>query len=224
MEGIERLRSRGITLRLKSVAMRQNFEWLSDVEEFAEGIGATYRFDSAIIPQLDLSQEPLETRLSATEIVALDMASPKRVENFLELAKMKSPATFDRVFNCGGGRRAFSVNPYGQMSICPFAQYDSYDLRSGTLAEGWCDFIPQMLTRRPTTENPCPTCDLLWLCHRCAAKSYLESGHEEAKIPFWCEVAEMRRHALAPLMSAEDIAPPRSPSATGDTRQGTEGR
>jgi radical SAM protein with 4Fe4S-binding SPASM domain len=207
MDGIARLSERGLTLRLKSMAMRQNAMWLSEVEEYALSIGAPYRFDSVIIPGLDSSRQSLETRLAPESIVALDMASSKRVEALQELAAMRPPARSSLVYNCGGGRRGFNVNPYGLMSICPFTQHASYDLRGGSVAEGWSGFIPAVLARSPRTPNPCPTCDLLWLCNRCAGKSYLETGDEEAPIPFWCDVAKLRRQALTSLSSGGTATP-----------------
>lgn len=204
MAGIRKLSERGLKLRLKSVAMRQNARWLHEVEAFAESIGAEYRFDTAIVPTLDREGRPLDVRLTPREVVDLDMSFRERRDELSRLEKPDLTATPATVFNCGGGRRSFSINPYGVMSMCPFTEYAGYDLRSGTVAEGWLEFIPAFLDRKPSTTNPCPGCDLLWLCNRCAAKSYLEMGHEEAAIPFWCEVAALRKQALEELTTAPD--------------------
>jgi radical SAM protein with 4Fe4S-binding SPASM domain len=215
MQGIARLRERGLDLRLKSVALRQNAEWLWEVEEYAKSIGAHYRFDVGIVPRLDSGAEPLETRLDPEDVVALDLSFPERAENLIELAKIARGSGSSRVFNCGGGKQSFSVSPYGKMSICPFTQYSAYDVRNGSVAEGWFDFVPQFRAREACTANPCPTCDQMWLCQRCPAKSYLEVGNEESPIPYWCSVATLRRRALETLAVARTVEPVRAASQQG---------
>jgi radical SAM protein with 4Fe4S-binding SPASM domain len=207
MEGIGRLRDRGLDLRLKSVALRQNAEWIREVEAYAKSIGVHYRFDVGVIPRLDSEAEPLKTRLDPEDAVALDLAFPGRADNFLELAKTAPGSTSTGVFNCGGGKQSFSVNPYGKMSMCPLTQYEAYDVRNGCVAEGWFDFVPVVRARKASTENVCLTCDQMWLCQRCPAKAYLEVGHEESPIPYWCELATLRRSALSNLARIREAEP-----------------
>jgi radical SAM protein with 4Fe4S-binding SPASM domain len=203
MTGLRRLAERSISIRIKSVAMRQNADCLSGVEAFAIGIGATYRFDPHISACLDGGVGPLKVRLSPAEIVALDVSDPKRLPAWVELVERASLPSRDRIFACGAGTRSFHVDARGLMSACLMTQYMTHDLRSGTLREGWSEFIPSVTGRLAGPGYACGGCERMVLCGRCPGWAYTEEGDEQAVVDYLCELGERRARAIAEYTSSE---------------------
>jgi len=85
--GIELLLERKIPLGLKTMAMTLNRNELSDIKEYAEGLGVKFRFDPILNPKLDGSKIPCNFRLSLEEVVKLDLAEEKRVNEWREFCE-----------------------------------------------------------------------------------------------------------------------------------------
>jgi radical SAM protein with 4Fe4S-binding SPASM domain len=200
LRGIQLLHERRLPLRLKSVAVRTNKHELADMRRFAEGLNLPFKFDAMINPRLDCSQSPLEVRLDPSECVALDLADPRRMaewDRFLEKqAARPASAGSDQLYQCGGGQNSFAVDPYGGMSICVLSEREKYDLRSGTVAGGWHQFLHRIRRKRVTRPTKCSRCQMKAMCGMCPANGELENGDPEAPVDFLCQVAHLRAHAL----------------------------
>src|SRR5215467_2024133 len=74
MRGIRLLLERGLPLKLKTVETKTNAHEVVAMKEFAEQeLGVEFKFDSLLNPRIDCSQAPLAVRLSAEQVVALDL-------------------------------------------------------------------------------------------------------------------------------------------------------
>ncbi|MFO7708636.1 MAG: hypothetical protein R6V84_10725, partial [Desulfobacterales bacterium] len=56
----------------------------------------------------------------------------------------------DRLFLCGAGNDSFNVGYDGRFRLCSSlcADCTTYDLKNGTLAEAWFDFVPKVCEMR----------------------------------------------------------------------------
>ena len=203
LRGIALLRERGLPLKLKTVPTTINKHEVVAMKRFAEEeLGVEFKFDAQVNPRIDCSQSPLAVRLSPEEVVALDFHSPKSVQEYRQLAERdlaaREPAlaSIDTVYFCGGGMKTFAVDPYGRMSVCVISQQDTYDLRGGSVREGWEHFLKSVRTQKRTRLNKCTTCRIQSLCGMCPANGELENGHKESPVPFLCEVAHLRALSL----------------------------
>lgn len=197
MEGIWLLHERGINLRIKTVAMKQNKGELNDIERFAAEIGAEHRFDPHIQPKINGDDAPLRFRLSPEEIVELDSEHTERLRDWKEIFENKVACATDHIFSCGAGVRSCYVNAQGRLSACLMTNYLSYDLKNGSFREAWSEFLPSVINRRPKTEYKCHSCELIVLCGRCPAWAYLEAGDEEAPVDHLCRIGSLRERAIA---------------------------
>ena len=202
LRGIRLLLERGLPLKLKTVGTSINRHEVIGMKEFAEQeLGVKFNFDSIINPRIDCSQAPLGVRLSPEEVVALDMHWPtvaaehrKNLQRDLEAPPAADPGT---VYSCGGGVKAFAIDPYGHMSICVLSHQQTYDIRQGSVREGWERFllaVRKQERRKPPTK--CVRCRLHSVCSMCPANGELESGDAESPVEFLCEVAHLRAIAL----------------------------
>jgi radical SAM protein with 4Fe4S-binding SPASM domain len=202
MRGIRLLLERGLPLKLKTVAVSLNKHEVWDMQRFAEeDLGLEFKFDAMMNPRIDCSQSPLAVRLTPEECVEFDLQDAKVLaawkifgDNFLR--PVHSPETSDQLYYCGGGVDSFAINPYGQMSICLLSQNDLYDLRSGSLRDGWEQFLHRVRRKKITRLTKCVQCALKAMCGMCPANGELENGDPEAPVDFLCRVAHIRAHAM----------------------------
>lgn len=200
VRGIRLLMDRGLPLKLKTVGTSINKHEVSSMKEFAENeLGVEFKFDSVINPRIDCSHAPLGVRLSAEEVVAIDLhwsktaiAHRKNIERELQAPMGKR----DTVYSCGGGLRSFAIDPFGDMSICVISHQETYNIRSGSLREGWEQFLYKVRSKPRTRPTKCTHCRIRTVCSMCPANGELENGDPEAPVEFQCEVAHLRALAL----------------------------
>src|ERR1700732_5308587 len=170
LRGIGLLRDRGLPLKLKTVPTTVNKHEVLAMRQFAEEeLHLEFKFDSLINPRIDCSQSPLAVRLSPEEVVALDLHWPKIAAEHREAAKRDLEAGSvseqkDTVYSCGGGMDSFAIDPYGHMSICVLSHQETYDIRSGSVEDGWKQFLLRVRTRVRKTISKCVSCRLHSLC------------------------------------------------------------
>jgi radical SAM protein with 4Fe4S-binding SPASM domain len=201
MRGIDLLLARGLPLRLKTVAVTINKHEVLDMQRFAEERNVEFKFDSMMNPRIDCSHSPLAVRLSPAECVAFDLQDPRRMEEWKLFARTflrpaNPPERSDELYHCGGGVNSFSIDPYGGMSICVLSQVDRFDLRRGSVSEGWHSFLNGVRKKKITRLTKCTACELKSMCGMCPANGELENQDAEAPVDFLCQVAHLRAHAF----------------------------
>jgi radical SAM protein with 4Fe4S-binding SPASM domain len=196
LRGIRLLLERGLPLKLKTVATSVNRHEIAGMKAFAEQeLGVEFKFDAVINPRIDCSAAPLAVRLSPEEVVALELHWPKiAAEQRRGLAReMKSAfVPTDTVYSCGGGLTAFALDPNGQMSICVLSHQDTYNVRGGSVREGWEQFLLKVRQRKLRQISKCVNCRIRSACGMCPANGELENGDAESPVDFLCEVAHLR--------------------------------
>ncbi len=202
MRGIHLLRSRGLPLKLKTVATTVNKHEVLSMRSFVrDELGLEFKFDSLMNPRIDCSRSPLGVRLSPEEVVALDLHTPETAADYRRLAEQgihsDPPAQKQgTVYVCGGGKNSFAIDPYGDMSICVLSHREKYNVRKGGVREGWEQFLFKVRMRERTVMSKCVNCRMRDLCSMCPANGELENGDPESPVEFLCEVTHLRAMAL----------------------------
>jgi len=200
LRGIETLRRRGLPLKLKTVANSINRHEVHEMKRFAEEeLGLPFKFDGVLNPRIDSSQAPLAFRLSAAEVVGFDLQMPRAADEYKRLAERESGEAEDadnRLYDCAGGAYSFAVDAEGRMSLCVLSRKETYDVRGGSLREGWEQFVAGLRKRTLTRSSRCSGCRIRSLCNMCPAFGELESGDAEGTVEFLCEVAHLRAMSL----------------------------
>jgi radical SAM protein with 4Fe4S-binding SPASM domain len=202
LRGIALLRDRGLPLKLKTVGTTINKHEVLSMKAFAEDeLHLGFKLDSLMSPRIDCSKSPLAVRLSPEEVVALDLHSAKAAAEYRgnierEIHKPSVMEQSNNVYSCGGGVKAFAIDPYGHMSICVLSHQETYDIRSGSVKEGWDYFLLKVRQRERKNITKCITCRIHSVCSMCPANGELENGDPESPVDFLCEVAHLRAMAL----------------------------
>jgi radical SAM protein with 4Fe4S-binding SPASM domain len=202
MRGVALLRERELPLKLKTVPTTINKHEVVAMKDFVEReLHLEFKFDSLVNPRIDCSQSPLAVRLSPEDVVALDLHWPKLAaehRNAVQQDRRSEPVSpqNETVYSCGGGVNSFAIDPYGQMSICVLSHQDTYDIRKGSVREGWEQFLLKVRARKRVRISKCVKCQIRSLCSMCPANGELENGDPESPVEFLCEVAHLRAMAL----------------------------
>jgi radical SAM protein with 4Fe4S-binding SPASM domain len=199
LRGIRLLLDRGLLLKLKTVGTSINKHEVIEMKRFAEEMGVEFKFDSLINPRIDCSSAPLAVRMSAEDVVALDMHWPRVAAEHkaaLEREHAINEGPRNTVYSCGGGLKSFAIDPYGFMSICVLSHREGYDIRKGSVREGWEHFLLSVRKRQRQHPSKCSACQIRSVCSMCPANGELENGDPESPVDFLCEVAHLRAAAL----------------------------
>jgi len=204
VRGIELLLERDVPLELKTTVTTVNKHELWDIKSYVEGLQVDYRFDAVLHPRYDGSKKPYEVRLSPGEVAELDTADKERCREFEELCERCWGApTTDNLYLCGAGQHMFHVDPYGYLAPCMTSRAHTYDLRQGSFAHAWREYIPDVRSLQVEQVTGCRSCVEKSLCTQCPAWSYLEHGDLESPIEYLCELSHLRAEAFRKGYSRE---------------------
>lgn len=195
LEGIELLLERNIPLRLKTMVMTLNKHELWEMKKYVEKLGLDFRFDSCINPRLDGSKEPCQFRITPEEVVNLDLAEEKRSREWRQLCKnFWGTPTSDERYQCAAGITYFTMNPYGEVKMCPLlpSSYSILPRHKRNFSEGWKKIIPAILAEKRSKESVCSQCHIFSICDSCAGYARLEVGNPDSPVSFFCQIAKLR--------------------------------
>jgi radical SAM protein with 4Fe4S-binding SPASM domain len=203
LQGLERLLSRGIPVKLKTMALTWNAHEVPAMRDFARARGLEFHHDGILNPRVDCGASRTgDLRLRPEQVVALDLADPEQARLLKQacddaLAAPDPGPGDEHVYSCGAGRNTFTVDPYGMLQLCQLSRRNGYDLREGTFEQGWNEHFPRLRERTWQKNDVCRRCSLIGLCASCAGASELEHGDPETIVAHFCEVTHRRTFALA---------------------------
>jgi radical SAM protein with 4Fe4S-binding SPASM domain len=197
LAGIERLRSRGVPLVLKTMALAWNQHEVEAMEAFAEGLGLRFKHDSLLNARVDCgANRNGELQLGAERAVELQLRRPAALAGFKrqcdQVLDAPNPPPSPAVYTCGAGRNTFTVDPYGRLQMCQLSRRSFHDLRSGSFEEGWNRLFPALRARKWQSNAVCRRCSLLPLCGNCPGAAELETGDVEAVVERFCEITHLQ--------------------------------
>ncbi|MDP2663180.1 MAG: radical SAM protein [Dehalococcoidia bacterium] len=197
MRGINLLAERRLPLHLKTVATTVNQHEVRDIQNLAERLGAGFRYDPLINPRVDGNKGPCGLRIPPEEVVAMDMADPRRAEALRKQCEMTAGwRRSEYIFDCGAGRKAFNIDAQGRLQVCGLARNYSYDLRQGSFHDGWRHYIAHALDLKRAQPSRCDQCDLVSMCGMCPAWIELENNGVEGPVEYICQIAHLRARAF----------------------------
>lgn len=207
LRGIDLMQARGLPLQLKSMMLKANAHELVRIEELASQRGLPFRWDHQLHPCLDRSRDPVQVRLTPEEMVALDIADPRRIHSWRDLLqRTRHQRIGDPVFNCGAGIGSFHIDAFGHLQLCGFVRRYSYDLRSGSFHDGYHHYFPQVRSLKRSSVTDCNNCELTCLCGICVAWEDMEGNGREGPIDHIHRFAQLLAAAVTNTdCSVEDM-------------------
>lgn len=163
--------------------------------QLVEALHMKFQYCLEIMTTSTGDRTPLHYRLSPEEKVRIDqeMHPQQRTP-----ASEESCSGGQSFLACACGQSRFAITPYGKMNLCTAFPIPRYDLRAGTIQEGW-ELLKQTADQaQPNHRYECPTCEVRSHCRLGRSDAWLETGDMSACLPHYKEWAalEQRTHAL----------------------------
>ena len=199
LTGVQLLRERTVPLLIKMPVMTVNQHEVRQAKTLVEGWGIKFIYSTEIFPRVDGSREPLQYRLAPDDVVRIDetLVGSRRWPAEEGGRKEESCQAHEGLFTCKCGKSSLAVTPYGRMNLCVSLPTPQYDLRSGTVAEGWktlVDFVDRA-NAAPGESYECPPCPVQRHCRQGPMNAWLERGKLEPCLPYFKELATLEKGA-----------------------------
>lgn len=188
IQGLQCLASRKLPVVVRMPVMIENAHEVHDARTLVEDVGFKFQYCLDITPKTDGDLSPLTHRLSPAAKVRIDrdMIGYRYDES---TAEESCPAVTRDFISCACGRNRFAITPYGEMNLCVAFPTPKFDLRKGTVKEGW-EVLKQTVDRaRPNEQYECPTCDVRTHCRQGRSDAWLETGDMSVCLPHYKEFA-----------------------------------
>jgi len=197
IRALEMFTEAGVPLEVKGVFTKLNIEDFYEVKAIGERFCDLFRWDVDLIGAFAYSgNTPQDIRLSPGECAAIEAEEPLRNQELKNRFDHWSPPAVDSPrlgpFTCGIGFHTAYIDSTGGLQPCLPLESISYDLKNGTLEDGWHRAIPEMLHNFNFHPGPCQSCDAFELCGQCVAFALLDQCSAAGPVPFKCELAKQR--------------------------------
>ncbi|MEN6644820.1 MAG: radical SAM protein [Armatimonadia bacterium] len=194
LAGVDLLVAAGVKVEVKTVITRRNVHELAALRAQSGRYQAIFKWDAELTGCLPESGgNPEAERLTPADVLQLELADPVRVAEWRRLLEhFRAPEPDDhRIFRCRVGERDFHVDPYGMLRPCLMLAEPGYDLRKGSVKEGWAR-LPELLAGIDAHSDRCRGCNWPQLCRTCPAHALLAGEDAGAPAPFLCELGHLR--------------------------------
>ncbi len=201
ISNIKSLRREKINLIIKSNCLKENQGEIPQIKAFTEKLLGRpeenrycFQYGPMIYPRLNGDKSPIEHRISFKELERLRRKDRDIWQEYQRGICSRIPALKrDKAFlyHCNSWIREFFIDPYGQLKFCIFSHKFNIDLsKEGFSKEAYRKIFPRIRRQRFKGDSKCRDCELRPFCYRCPAVAYIETGDEEAPIPYYCEMAK----------------------------------
>ena len=192
IRGLECLASRKLPVVVRMPVMTDNAHEVQDARTLVEGMGFEFQYCLDIKPKTNGDTSPLQHRLSPAHKVRidLDMLGPRD-----QAAVDETCARNGSFIECACGQTKFAITPYGEMNLCVGFPIPKYDLRKGTVKEGWEVLKQTVDGARPNEHYECPTCDVRDHCRQGRNDAWLATGDMSVCLPHYKELATLEKKA-----------------------------
>jgi radical SAM protein with 4Fe4S-binding SPASM domain len=201
LRGLESLKGRAFPVTARMPLTTVNAQDVDACESLIRSHGFTFQYCLDIHPRTDGTLAPLQYRLPPQGKATLDR---RKLGRELAAWVFESCSPAEPFIACACGRTRFAITPYGEMNLCVAFPIPKYNLRAGTVRDGW-----EMLKRTvdeavPGARYQCQTCSLNPFCRQGRSDAWLETGDMSQCLPHFKEWAQE-------IKAAHDLLDPRRP-------------
>jgi radical SAM protein with 4Fe4S-binding SPASM domain len=180
----------GLPVAVRMPVLTVNAHEVGKAQALVEGMGLRFQYCLDIAPRSDGDPAPLAHRLSPADKLRMDLAMKG---DRLAAADEASCRASDDFLGCACGRSRFAITPYGEMNLCVAFPTPRYDLRKGSVREGWEVLKRTVDEARPGESYECPGCDVRSVCRQGRSDAWLETGDMSACLPHYRALAILEK-------------------------------
>jgi radical SAM protein with 4Fe4S-binding SPASM domain len=194
-QGLLNLAAAALPVVVRMPVTTVNYEEIQACRQLIESLEMKFQYCLEIMTGVTGDRTPLHYRLATDVKVRIDQELlPHRW-----ISEPEESCSGNQSFiECACGQSRFAITPYGEMNLCTAFPIPRYDLRSGTVKEGWEILKQTVDLAQPSDRYECPTCEVRPHCRQGRSDAWLETGDMSSCLPHFKEWAqtEHRTHAL----------------------------
>jgi radical SAM protein with 4Fe4S-binding SPASM domain len=189
IRGLDNLAKTSLRVVVRMPVMTGNVEEVPQAKALVEQYGFKFQYCMDIGPKNNGDLAPLQYRLAPADKVRLDQA----MLGLRDVQDTETCGANGGFISCLCGRSNFAITPYGEMNLCIAFPMPRYDLRKGTVKEGW-EVLKQTVDRaQPNDRYECPTCNVRSHCRQGRSDAWLETGDMSVCLPHFKEFAVLEQ-------------------------------
>lgn len=192
--GINLILREKLPLKIKTQITKDNLIEIPEIKKFIEGLGLRFRPSYDLYARLNGDLAPCNLRTLPEEALAPNVHKNKvedSVDQYSVCAASRTPNT--ALFRCAvGGGDGIHIDPYGNTFACNLIRKPAFNLLKVSVDYARDRLLPLVRDRRFVTDSKCNGCNLRESCRSCPGKAYVETGNEEAPVPYYCKLAEAK--------------------------------
>ncbi|MEJ7811606.1 MAG: radical SAM protein [Gemmatimonadaceae bacterium] len=192
---IDLLLERGIRVELKCPALTLTVDELPAMKAYAADRGIEFRYDPIITPQEKGDVAPMQLQLAPRQVLELDERMDAGLEAFGKFAHEFGGEADGRVYTCGGGRIAVSVNVKGGAGTCLTSRQAVGNLFEQPFDEVWA-MLGGKVEKRFADGHPCAACRFRTICAGCPATVEEATGLPDGYVQQYCKITHLRAHRV----------------------------
>jgi radical SAM protein with 4Fe4S-binding SPASM domain len=195
-QGLLNLAAASLPVVVRMPVTTINSDEIQACRQLVESLGMKFQYCVEIMSSVTGDQTPLQYRLAPDVKVRIDQEMlSHRWANEPE----ESCSASRSFIECACGQSRFAITPYGEMNLCTAFPIPRYDLRAGTVREGW-EILKQTVDQaQPSDRYECPTCQVRPHCRLGRSDAWLETGDMSSCLPHFKEWAQLEYHTHALL-------------------------
>ncbi|HSL02305.1 MAG TPA: radical SAM protein [Nitrospiraceae bacterium] len=195
-QGLLNLAAAALPVVVRMPVTTINHEEIQAGRQLVESLHMKFQYCLEIMSTVTGDQTPLQYRLAPDMKVRIDQELlPHR-----ETSASEESCSGDQSFiECACGQSRCAITPYGEMNLCAAFPVPRYDLRTGTVKEGW-EVLKRTVDRAyPSERYECPNCEVRPHCRQGRSDAWLETGDMSCCLPHFKEWAQLEHHTHALL-------------------------
>ena len=195
-QGLVNLAAAALPVVVRMPVTTINYEEIQACRQLVESLHMKFQYCLEIMSSVTGDQTPLQYRLAPDVKVRIDQ---ELLPHRWMPAPEESCSGNQSFIECACGQSRFAITPYGEMNLCTAFPIPRYDLRTGTVKEGW-DLLKQTVDQaHPSHRYECPTCEVRPHCRQGRSDAWLETGDMSSCLPHFKEWAQLEYRTYALL-------------------------
>lgn len=195
-QGLADLAATGLSVIVRMPVTTINCGEIQACRQLVESLHLKFQYCLEIMTTITGDPTPLQYRLAPEEKVRIDQEMlPHRGAS----ASEESCPANQSFIECACGQSRFAITPYGEMNLCTAFPLPRYDLRTGTVKEGWEILKHTVDQAHPSHRYECPTCEVRPHCRQGRSDAWLETGDMSSCLPHYKEWAQLEHRTYALL-------------------------
>jgi radical SAM protein with 4Fe4S-binding SPASM domain len=173
-----------------------NCEEIQACRQLVESLNMKFQYCLEIMTGITGDRTPLQYRLAPDVKIQID----QELLHHRWTPTSEESCSGDLSFiECACGQSRFAITPYGEMNLCTAFPIPRYDLRTGTVKEGW-EILKQTVDQaHPSQRYECPTCEVRPHCRQGRSDAWLETRDMSSCLPHYKEWAQLEQRTYALL-------------------------